>query len=67
MTEWQDISTAPKDGTIFLAYPNYDKCKWVQGQNLVKDGWNTVPLMIPIEPTHWAPLYAPPLQAKEDG
>jgi len=63
--EWQPIKTAPKDGTLFLAYykshggaGGYIKESWWGPQNTTKQGWLLRGLMIdPINTiTHWMPL-----------
>lgn len=70
---WQDISTAPQDGTTFLAImakaysPRATLCKvedgkffsQSQGEKFVVPGWNQ------WWPTHWMPLPAAP--AKQEG
>ena len=65
MTEWQPIETAPKDGTVFLAYwepprnfPYKDKyhvCHYAHG--VIWPGWINTPDDLP---THWMPLPPPP-------
>lgn len=62
--EWQDISTAPKDGTEVLLW---GAC-WRDGQHYAPDrnvgwwtdGWHTRQIGEDIEPTRWHPLPAPP-------
>ncbi|QCM10317.1 hypothetical protein CFBP6625_08130 [Agrobacterium tumefaciens] len=70
---WQDISTAPQDGTTFLAImakaysPRATLCKVEdgkffspsQGEKFVVPGWNQ------WWPTHWMPLPAAP--SKQEG
>lgn len=59
---WQPISSAPRDGTEFLAYlqgdhPYYGKA----GYRVIKwerDGWRLPPSG--WEPTHWQPLLPGP-------
>ena len=72
MTDWQPISTAPKDGTQILAYGPYvwedywksgfDRTGWavIYWEN---DGWrlaNANPYADYMDPTHWIPLPEPP-------
>lgn len=70
---WHDISTAPKDGTTFIAVmaeaysPRATLCKFEdgkflspsQGEKFVLPGWNQ------WWPTHWMPLPGAP--AKQEG
>jgi hypothetical protein len=75
MGEWQDISTAPKDGTgIRIAWGGPDN--WTTADAMWRDGeWiaaatfynpqYTKPPMsygesVVAKPTHWQPLPAPP-------
>lgn len=64
MTDWQDISTAPKDGTlVLLAYSTGpDPFNWGMATARYRwSGWHTVngnPRS--FEPTHWQPLPEPP-------
>lgn len=66
MTEWQDISTAPKDGTRILVVGGmWDKPDiaaadgewWAMRR---REGWHGCP-------THWMPLPPPPTKADSDG
>ena len=71
MSKWQDISTAPKDGTYILVHqtgtlaPNdfvvyFDRSWSDDGWWLTCDGKDPeLPLRGP-EPTHWMPLPKPP-------
>ena len=76
MTEWQDISTAPKDGTLMQCWvecpEKYQfgwwepKCRFIDGQWQSKHshGWFDLNLVSEITgvktPTHWMPLPNPP-------
>ena len=70
--EWQPIKTAPKDGTLFLAweahYPYANVARWFQGrvywlaeelQLAYTGSWSGHP------PTHWMPLPDPPASPVE--
>ena len=59
MTGWQDIETAPRDGTRIRAaiYPgiNYAVAYWVEGD--LTAGWaNFCGRPLSFEPVVWAPL-----------
>lgn len=73
MSEWRDISTAPKDGTLVdlwcINHLRWDKA----GQRVTSVSWGTVSDWMgnerqdwqhghgeDFEPTHWMPLPAPP-------
>lgn len=78
---WQDISSAPKDGTEFDVWAINDEgqsrricevswgpvCDWVGNE------WNDWRGMRPslyharFEPTHWMPLPAPPVASLHTG
>lgn len=75
-TKWQDIETAPKDGTaILLASPwmgelrrhigtwNVKAKSWMQGER--QTGFHFVPHMQAAF-THWQPLPPPPSPIKEE-
>jgi len=68
MTEWQDISTAPRDGKTILAYGAWPMfptvqdvclCHWDEDdQRWAFDGEEMLV-------THWIPLPAPPKKGDE--
>lgn len=76
MTEWQDISTAPKDDVVLLygklrphpdnvqLYGNLDmRCRCVGSWDDIDEDWCPVgsTWVGPwFEPTHWMPLPPPP-------
>ena len=60
--QWQDIATAPKDGTFILAFGNgvaIHNChyiaEWSEG-----DGWICSYSDVDVTPSHWMPLPTPP-------
>lgn len=65
MTGWQDIATAPRDGTEILACwdaptPEF-KARGVVMWDVSYGGtWITLPGHWPKHPTHWMPLPEPP-------
>lgn len=67
---WQPISTAPKDGTVFLGYKRgqFRECYKVTRDDC--DMWcfggtsGADDLFPNIKPTHWMPLPKPPAIAK---
>jgi hypothetical protein len=61
MTEWQDILTAPKDGTsILAAHCDAVFDAWWGGNAWVDGETNEWGDYITLSPTHWMPLPAPP-------
>lgn len=68
MSEWQPISTAPKDGTRVLVYPTLTVAMWRSYRNDGDDaGWSdglvkswAYEEITELEPTHWQSLPAPP-------
>ena len=67
MTEWQDIDTAPKDGTVILLYakPDVYAAMWCErGDRGGKFPWVILELnqhmitnrLLPHAATHWMPL-----------
>jgi len=61
MTQWLPISTAPKDGTQFLAFEKggHFNCWWHDngyGEQYWMDEADSEP-----NPTHWMPLPSPPV------
>jgi hypothetical protein len=65
MSKWQDIETAPKDGTEIWAYAGEQaRMKWIEGSGYALWVWADEALSEidpdPIQPTHWMPLPEPP-------
>jgi hypothetical protein len=64
VTEWQDIATAPKDGTLILAYCagernprwRYHCASW----DHVAEDWCDEESGSDCQITHWMPIPAPP-------
>lgn len=70
MDSWQDISTAPRDGTEILVYVDYGDGSWkiekAYWQHIFQKLMNATydPMMDDVDQaTHWMPLPAPPLIA----
>lgn len=66
---WQDISTAPRDGTVFLAYSAHFNLplptKWVEDSERFRGVCfygddDEVRFWIDVVATHWRPLPSPP-------
>ena len=59
---WQDIATAPKDGTRVLLNADHAgrRIIIVGRYGLQRHLWHAVPGKDPIQPTHWMPLPEPP-------
>ena len=57
--KWQDIATAPKDGSKFLVYPLIKGATVIAYWNESVDAFQSRKGVYIIEPTHWMPL--PPL------
>ena len=63
--EWRPIETAPRDGTVIIAYggdlgyenPTVASVAWDDGWHL--DQWETPENS--ANPTHWMPLPEPPV------
>jgi hypothetical protein len=77
-TGWRDISTAPKDGTKFIARrddvvrttwatDHYDKWPHQEGGPTYRKAWSYIALdaLMQWRPTHWKPLDPPPLTREE--
>lgn len=63
MGDWQDISTAPRDGTEVLVYvPRRLGALYAGASNPTGVQWWSRNLG-DVQPTHWMPLPAPPLPA----
>jgi len=68
-TGWQDISSAPMDGTEILVFVPDDGqgvAFWIVEARSPRTGWcagtdESGPLFLQTEPTHWMPLPAPPV------
>lgn len=67
-TEWQDISTAPKDGfQILVCNASSDLMPhwcafWIEAAGWVV--WSDLEILRTCQPTHWMPLPSPPTQDK---
>lgn len=63
-SQWQDISTAPKDGTVILlgrtGYQPLYQGHWTKNP----DEWWVGMLGISVKPTHWMPLPEPPKESE---
>lgn len=62
---WQPIETAPKDGTVFIAFEAGDayRCNWLEqhdGEGHFSAGWWDHVNDSFENPTHWMPLPTPP-------
>ena len=65
--DWQPIETAPEDRRAVLVLISEDdaaskdalhgRCRVAANRGM---GWNTIPSLFPINPTHWMPLPEPP-------
>lgn len=71
MSEWQDISTAPKDGTKVLLYSKDDEseiievCYWIEEGIYDEPGWFcSDEEFCFVHPTHWMPIPDPPFTKK---
>lgn len=72
--EWQDIATAPKDGTELLLYgvcwDRKLRGKYSPDINVgwfsTNGEWLTRSLVEGITPTHWMPLPSPPIARRAE-
>jgi len=77
MSEWQDIATAPKDGTRVdlwakcwlphndsFAFKRFPDCYWMKSDSYNGSGWINIDDKTWYA-THWMPLPAPPLGGQE--
>ncbi len=82
MSEWQDISTAPKDGTCILVTNEDAGGAWVVGfkeryqsgmrcenpwMSRMLNHWHLPNQGASRAPTHWMPLPRPPALPDEEG
>ncbi len=67
MTTWQDISTAPKDGTwVFLYHKHARIGGWYWDGGIWNNEyleWGVGEAEPELSPTHWMPLPEPPKDA----
>jgi hypothetical protein len=63
---WQTIESAPKDGTLFLAWSRKHGFCSMRIVGIRHETWEISPtgLLDPPEPTRWRPLPAPPEQGE---
>lgn len=81
MTEWQDISTAPRDGTVIDVWlgdcDESDRQFYCCGETRRSPGWawangkfrpcaGLPGLTVFVRPTHWMPLPEPPQETGHD-
>lgn len=59
MSEWQPISTAPKDLTVILVWDMSGRTGEIELAYWERDRWSNYEGFT-IEPTHWMPLPEPP-------
>ena len=69
MNEWQDISTAPKDGDFLAFYPAEDGepsfmevTHWPDGSSRLSVYFGMT--IGGVDPTHWMPLPNPPVDTE---
>ena len=62
MSEWQPISTAPKDGEWILLYEERDDEHAIECGFFDCGDWYGPDHIYTIYPTHWQPLPEPPEQ-----
>lgn len=67
MGDWQPIATAPRDGTMILAWTPqggvvHDGFMWLMRWDGIKGAWTPWALSVD-PPTHWQPLPPPPSDA----
>jgi len=68
MGEWQDISTAPRDGTRIVVYrEGYAESMCIALWARDWDDWLTVPGGWQWRPEWWQPLPPPPNTGKGEG
>jgi hypothetical protein len=61
LSPWRDISSAPKDGTDFLAYWDRSKCHSIVLWSVSDNFWmEEFDRSMVSPPTHWQPLSSPP-------
>ncbi len=65
MSEWQDISTAPIDGTVVLVWSNCFPIAAMYaghsyGWELINNTYSENRIFLDVEPTHWMPMPKPP-------
>lgn len=63
--EWQDIASAPKDGTVFVGHDADTKTSHVTWWEVTLRRWydpdnHYYSETEPFEPSHWLPLPTPP-------
>lgn len=66
MSEWQPISTAPRDGSDILAYQRVadkDRILTMRYDRTGKTFCTNVHSFVAFDPSHWMPLPKPPGEA----
>ena len=67
MSEWLPIESAPKDGTMILAWVPDGRMMIWRADLLWRGLSNRTPEHLQFPATHWMPLPSPPDPARQDG
>jgi hypothetical protein len=65
MTQWQDISTAPKDGSTYLIL-RCERPKHTCIGVWHEDRWKPIHSVHDVYATYWMPIPSPPIEGKAE-